>query len=1187
MLHLHFSNRFESLRQTLLEQLALESPDPFTAQEIIVPSTAVTRHLEWALTEHRGICANVTFSYLAQWIWRQIGKIIAVQTESPFAPEVLTWRVYQTLCDAEFLTAHDRLRNYLIENDPVRQHDLASRIARLFEQYVTYRPLWLETWSQGRWIRPASPHGTAIDETSPPRASPDGPWQHEAWQSALWRRIASETGTSQEHPGQSFFRALQSLGNGYPESPALPSHAHVFCLPSVAPLYLSLLRGLSSQMELNVYVLNPCQEYWYEIVDRKRLSALISTGQSGHHETGNRLLAAWGKQTQAHIDLLLSDDNGPEELHTQFLEAPGDTMLGQLQNSILHLVELEATAPEQQATPASPPSCSSQSLPVSPSERGTVCGDESVQIHVCHSLQRELEVLQAQLLALFDQPQPPAADEILVVTPNLVRAAPFIDAVFGTVSSERRLPFLITGLPQRRVNPIARLLDQLLALALGRHPASEVFDLLTQPAVMRRFELDTEQAERLREWLEIAGVRWALDGSERLAHGLPADERHTFSDGLQRLFLAYAMGDGISDRVDLSLCLSPDDGSGNGQEDGVDGLEGGLDGLIGERVGAGNPTGTAAPALGVLWRFIQELDRIRRDWQIPKTPEQWHGSLHQALECFAVAELPWVEDFSAVRRAINDLHDHMIRGGLRESLPLAVIREALAEQLDQGAQGGAPSGRITFAAISSLRALPYRFIFAFGMNDGEFPTASPSLEFDLIAAQPRRGDRQRRLDERNQFLDLVISARDRLVLSYTGRNVRDNSRIPPSVLIADLLDQIERNWPGAAARITHEHRLQAFSQTAQPELPGVHSDPSAPIRTSALSGIPPGFEPAETAEGGLSDDATEPSDAEDRDNPLKGLPFFTEELPAPDAHFRQVSLPRLLEFFKNPARFLLRHRLGIRLTEEEPELLDEEPFTIDPIRRRILDDRLLPQALGGLDVASLARLARAGPELPSGSLGDLQAQQEAEQLRAFAIRIRRELRQAQQDPVTQDLLFNLDGDSWVLHGTIQDLRAQGLVRWNFGPVRAETYLTGWITHLFLCTSDVDPAMQETRWYSRDGMYRLRRVTDARSELAKLLTLYQKGLAKPLQFFPRSAWKLISTGKPADALNIWQGNRERPFGENSDPAYQLALRGLQNPLGEAFSELAQTIYQPMLSHLDDERVGSLLERACGAQRPAPT
>jgi exodeoxyribonuclease V gamma subunit len=129
-------------------------------------------------------------------------------------------------------------------------------------------------------------------------------------------------------------------------------------------------------------------------------------------------------------------------------------------------------------------------------------------------------------------------------------------------------------------------------------------------------------------------------------------------------------------------------------------------------------------------------------------------------------------------------------------------------------------------------------------------------------------------------------------------------------------------------------------------------------------------------------------------------------------------------------------------------------------------------------------------------------------------------------------------------------------------------------------------MQETRWYSRDGSYRLRRVTDARTELEKLLALYQKGLAKPLQFFPRSAWKLINTGKPADALNVWQGNRDRFFGENSDPAYQLALRGLQNPLGKAFTELAQTIYQPMLSHLHDDRVGSLLERSFLAQRPAP-
>ncbi|NBW45957.1 MAG: exodeoxyribonuclease V subunit gamma, partial [Betaproteobacteria bacterium] len=306
MLHLHFSNRFEQLRETLIEHLAQETPGPFTAQEIIISSAAVTRHLQWALTERQGICANVNFSYLAQWIWRQIGQIVEIQSESPFAPEVLTWRVYRALGDPEFVSVHAPLNRYLSENNAIRKYDLANRIARLFENYVTYRPHWLQAWSAGQSIRPGRQPAGGEHEPWTHESWQHEPWQHESWQSELWRRIARETATTEEHPGQSFFRLLPTLNADSTALAALPSRAHVFCLPSVPPLYLKMLRGLSSRMDLDLYVLNPCQEYWYELVDRKRLSLLSAKGRSEHHEIGNALLAAWGKQTQATIDLLLT-----------------------------------------------------------------------------------------------------------------------------------------------------------------------------------------------------------------------------------------------------------------------------------------------------------------------------------------------------------------------------------------------------------------------------------------------------------------------------------------------------------------------------------------------------------------------------------------------------------------------------------------------------------------------------------------------------------------------------------------------------------------------------------------------------------------------------------------------------------------------------------------------------------------
>src|SRR5260364_105675 len=59
--------------------------------------------------------------------------------------------------------------------------------------------------------------------------------------------------------------------------------------------------------------------------------------------------------------------------------------------------------------------------------RGSAC----IEIHICHSLTRQLEVLHDRLLALFNandaDTAPPSPSDALVVIPNLAAAAPLID----------------------------------------------------------------------------------------------------------------------------------------------------------------------------------------------------------------------------------------------------------------------------------------------------------------------------------------------------------------------------------------------------------------------------------------------------------------------------------------------------------------------------------------------------------------------------------------------------------------------------------------------------------------------------------------------------------------------------------------------------------------------------------------
>ena len=1110
MLRLMLSNRFEILLASLLDRLASERCAPLEAQQVIIPSSALRRRVELACADHLGIGANLKFSYLGEWVWLQISRLIEIDVESPFTPPALAWRIYEVFGDTAFVARHARLAAYLHDADPLMRFELAQRVAQLIEAYVTYRPAWLAAWSAGqRAGLPATAHASADDE---------------AWQAALWRRLAGELGTSPEHPAATFFREIERRGAAATGLVGLPTSASLFCLQTLPPLYLDILQRLARWVDLKLFVLNPCREYWFEIVDRKRLGYLAQQGRLAYHESGNALLAAWGGQTQAHVDLLLGDAAAIVEEDSVFLPAASNCLLAQLQNAILELRELE------------------------PGSIALAADDRSLEIHVCHSLTRQLEVLHDQLLALFAAPDPPALDQILVAVPDLSAAAPLIDAVFGTVPINRRIPYAITGLPARRSNPLARVLDDLLALCASRFTASSVFALLLQPAVAARFALTSDDLELIRGWMRETRMCWGLDGRERCQLQLPDGDQHSFADGMHRLFLAYALGDQPqASRI-----------------------------VVGGRIAAGNPEGSDALTLGRWWRFLDALAAQRDEWARAMDADGWQQSLSRALMRFALPDNEQIEDLRAVQAAIATLHGNMSRGDTHTPVPLRVIHQALQQLFDDHGRGGVPSGVLSFSSLASLRALPYRIVCLLGLDDGVFPSNTRPLEFDLIALRPARGDRQARIDERNLFLDLVLAAGERLYLSYSGRSVRDNSVLPPSVLLAELRDYVALacadnpddadSRHAARRRLTVEHPLQAFSPAyfridADPRRRSFNADycqALAQTRTARATtrGVPP-----------ASDDELPEASADQAD-----APFFSRALDPPPAEWRQVSLDQLLRFFHNPCRTLLVQRLNIALAAAEDELPDEEPFLSDYAARQALAGRILPAALAGSPADELLRLALAGNEFPAGPLGERMLDEEVARLSSFAEQLRVRLTAAPLPPVQTLLNFRISDEDWQLSGAFGDLRPAGLVRYRYDDRRASDYLAAWINHLFLCAAAPDAVSASTYWHARDGSFHLRPCLPdrARAHLRDLLALYRRGLVEPLHFFPKSAWAYVSAKNgDAAARQRWFTTAAAPWGEQDDAAYRLALRGLADPLDADFIEHASRIFGVLREHLEEE------------------
>ncbi|MDR8300451.1 hypothetical protein FPK64_22775, partial [Acinetobacter baumannii] len=88
----------------------------------------------------------------------------------------------------------------------------------------------------------------------------------------------------------------------------------------------------------------------------------------------------------------------------------------------------------------------------------------SLSIHVCHSPQREVEVLHDRLLAMLEADPTLTPRDIIVMVADIDSYSPYIQAVFGAASGDRWLPWAISDRRARESHPVLQAFITLLSL---------------------------------------------------------------------------------------------------------------------------------------------------------------------------------------------------------------------------------------------------------------------------------------------------------------------------------------------------------------------------------------------------------------------------------------------------------------------------------------------------------------------------------------------------------------------------------------------------------------------------------------------------------------------------------------------------------------------------------------------------
>lgn len=772
MLHIIQSNRMEAL-QLHLSQSLLHNPNPsiFDQEQVLVQSPGMAQWLKVLIAEQHGVTAQIDYVLPSSYIWRLYQNLLPdVPEDSSFNKNNMAWKLFNILPNCLEQTEFSLLKQYLIETKTALDSDthlfgLCEKIADAFDQYLMYRPQWLESWQQG------NDDLADVDISIAP------------WQPILWRKLVEHTQTLGQNP---YHRANlhQELISALSTKPVSLSHEnlYIFGLSAIPSQQLEVFQALAKHIDVFIYLCNPSKHYWGDVVDEKTKAKIIANYEvkpsidaegEDYYIVGNPLLASWGKLGREYLEQLVELDAQWTDLYIEKFE---DNLLGKLQQEIFELafkgVPLASDPTWFVSDEGKLPFSENSLLP-------------SLMFARCHNALREVEALHDHLLNLFDQNPDLTPRDIIVMMPDSGQYSPYIEAVFGSAKDNRYIPFAISDLGVEQEKPIVNSFIKLADLGSCRFYVSDILDLLQVDEISAKFDITSEELNQISYWLEQVNIRWGIDGQHKGEFNQPQIDINSWRQGLSRLVLGFAMKD---ETTEFNTLYAADE---------VEGM--------------------AVETLAKLIHFFDALEDTQSALKLSGNLAEKVAQLQQLAMRFYATDASQSNDLSFIQKALEKMLMHFDNGDHSGQVSQTLMVHNLKQQLMQKGVGQRFfMGQVNFCTLMPMRAVPFKVVCILGLNDGDYPRSVQPLGFDLLQhSKPQKGDRSRKIDDRYLFLEALLSARDHVYLSYMGNSCVDNSERLPSVLVSELTDYLARVFSHAENELldslTVNHYLQPFN----------------------------------------------------------------------------------------------------------------------------------------------------------------------------------------------------------------------------------------------------------------------------------------------------------------------------------------------------------------------------------------
>jgi exodeoxyribonuclease V gamma subunit len=565
------------------------------------------------------------------------------------------------------------------------------------------------------------------------------------------------------------------------------------------------------------------------------------------------------------------------------------------------------------------------------------------------------------------------------------------------------------------------------------------------------------------------------------------------------------------------------------------------------------------------------------------------------LETFIEESPDMSQGCQLIREVIRQLAMSLVSSGMtdNDTISYEVISSFLQDNLTEyTSKGGFLQGGVTFCRLVPMRSIPAKVICLLGMNEGNFPRQTQKLSFDIMAKYPRPGDREAKKEDRGVFLETLLAVRKLLYISYVGRDIHTRQSLPPSSVVNELMDYLNRHFfldhtasqnAPLCDHLLTEHPLQPFSRKY------FECDPISgeKLHPHLVSYNPQALLLAQERQ------------RQEGERPPQAHffhPLAQDVLNEIPETFKQPNLEEISTFFRSPCQYFLNKRLNVSFDpiQERNQLQDNEPFALDGLEEFQIKQDLLEHCYlqTRCSTTDLKAKTRAAGILPVGVWGERTYQDISAMIAPLGEHIQNRI-QRQHDPFKLTLSFprlNMTLETelrnmYQIKGTEET--AQTLVR----PAKEKNkdILWAWLLHLIANSqaarqkASLPPIQTKAFYMDKEITYVPlgEREEDngpdqAEIFLEQLLTIYLDGLTRPLPFSPKASLTYCTqlSTHPDKAWPMAE-NAWKPDKYNYEPAdsHTIYIFGETLPESEQdralFCQLAKTVFQPVLRYRQEK------------------